>query len=341
LWWLKLANIVVIDSNIWLAEQMLRHGAGSALRFFLRTSGARVAVPEVIRREVVRHLLAELQRLSQQIQHSHGRLLRHVGSLKELVRPSSQDLEAAATHAFERARLDIMDVPFSIESARASFEKCLAGEPPSAPKDQQFKDGVVWADCVRLAADNPVLLVSADKGFFRNRRYEDGLAPNLAAESQATHCGITLVHELAAVLQSVQTRVSIDYQSLARRLPSGVLDKIGQWIGQHGFVVGDLVSGQHRLFATDDPARGHLEFELSYRCVHPDEREGTLLFRGECSFSPDTGGFGAIEQKGEEFRFVDLDGQQRTVRAVYMVGEAFLGHRTIHHEVRVPLNDEA
>jgi len=296
------------------------------------------AVPEVVRREVLRHLVDDLQNLSRDIQLAHSRLLRHVGVLRELVLPSTLELEEAAKSAFERARIDILDVPFSVESARASFEKCIAGEPPSGPKDQQFKDGVLWADCVRLAAENSVLLVSADKGFFRNRRYEDGLASNLAGEAQPTKGGITLVHELAAVLQLVRTQVSVDYQTLGAELPAEIWDKIKQWIGQHGFVVGDLVRGQHRLFATDDPAQGHLEFQLWYRCVHPDEREGTLLFRGESTYSPDSGTPGAIEQKGEEFRFVDVDGQQRTVRAVYMVGEAFLGHRTIHHEVRVPLD---
>lgn len=78
-------RIVVIDSNIWPAEQMLRHSSGSAVGVFLRTSGARVAVPEVVHREVVRHLVVELQNLSRDIQQSHRRLLRHVGALKDRV----------------------------------------------------------------------------------------------------------------------------------------------------------------------------------------------------------------------------------------------------------------
>jgi hypothetical protein len=243
-----------------------------------------------------------------------------------------------AQEAFESARIDIFDVPLSIESARASFEKCIAGEPPSGPKDQQFKDGVIWADCIRLAADNPVLLVTADKRFFRNRIYENGLALNLAAEAKATKFGITVAHELGAVLQRVRTEVTIDYRALSGRIAPGIWDKIHQWIGLHGFVVGDLRSGKHRLFATDDPAQAHLEFELSYRCIHPDEREGTLIFRGESTYSPVAGASGEIQQRGEEFEFDDVDGQQKTVRAIYIVGAAILGHRTVRHEVRAPLD---
>jgi hypothetical protein len=335
-----MAQIVVIDSNIWLAEQMLRHSAGSALRFFLRTSDARVAVPEVVRLEVVRHLKLELQKLARDIEQSHGRLLRHLGALKELVLPSAHELDEAAQRAFESARIDVLDIPFSIESARASFEKCVAGEPPNGPKDQQFKDGVIWADCVRLAAENPVILVSADKAFFRNRQYESGLASNLAAEARSTKFGITIVHELAALLELVRTPIAVDYGALSERLDPDVWSKLKEWVGQQGFIVGDLISGKHRLFATDDPSQAHLEFELSYRCVHPDDREGTLLFRGEASYSPATGALGPVQQKGEEFTFGDVNSEPRTIRSLYMVGAAILGHRTVLHEVKVPLDNE-
>ena len=43
---------VVLDSNIWMQEQMLRHSVGSAVRFFLRKRDARIVVPEVVRLEV-------------------------------------------------------------------------------------------------------------------------------------------------------------------------------------------------------------------------------------------------------------------------------------------------
>jgi len=336
----KTRQIVVIDSNIWLGEQMLRHSAGSALRFFLRTSGAQVAVPEVIRLEVIRHLTLELQKLARDIEQSHGRLLRHLGALKELVLPPPRELEEAAERAFESARIDVLDIPFSIDSARASFVKCVVGEPPSGPKDQQFKDGVIWADCVRLAAESPVVLVSADKAFFQNRQYASGLASNLDIEAHATKYGITIVHELAALLELVRTPINIDYPALGERLDPHVWAKLKEWVGQQGFIVGGLTSGKHRLFATDDPGQAHLEFELSYRCMHPDDREGTLLFRGEGSYSPATATFGPLEQKGEEFIFTDLNGELRTMRSVYMVGAAVIGHRTVRHEVKVPLDEE-
>lgn len=331
--------ILVIDSNIWLGEQMLRHSAGSALRFFLRTNGARVALPEVVRREVVLNLGRTLKELSQGMQESHERMLRLVGSLKELVLPTEQDLEAVAFEAFESARIDIFDVPFSLESAQASFDKCLRREPPSGLKDQQFKDGVLWADCVRLAADNPVLLVTADKGFYRERTYAKGLATNLNDEARVTAHGISVVHELSAVLEKVRTNVSIDYARLSDRFLAKIRDGVDRMIGREGFAVGDLTSGEHKLFATDNPAEAHLEFRLSYRCVHPDDRVGTLIARGEATYCPATDEVADLQARGEEFHYSDVDGQRKSTNAIIAVGSIVLGHRTVHHDIRVPLSE--
>ncbi len=67
---------------------------------------------------------------------------------------------------FESIDVEKVDVPFSLASARSSFLKTIGKVPPSA-KSQEFKDGVVWADCLSLLAAEPVVLVTSDKAFFR------------------------------------------------------------------------------------------------------------------------------------------------------------------------------
>jgi len=253
--------------------------------------------------------------------------------------PPEQDLEAVALAAFESARIDIVDVPFSLESARASFEKCIRGELPSGPKDQQFKDGVLWADCVRLATDNPVLLVTADKGFYRERTYAKGLASNLIDEAKLTANGITAVHELSAVLEKVRTNVPIDYARLSDQFLPKIRDSVDRMLDREGFTLGDLTSGEHKLFATDNPAQAHLEFSLSYRCVHPDERVGTLIARGEGTYCPTTDTVADLQARGEEFHYNDVDGQRKSNSAIVGVGSIVMGHRTVHHDIRVPLSE--
>ena len=65
---------IVLDSNVWLNEQMLRHRVGSAIRFFLRRHNARVVVPEVVRLEVELHLEQELKELASRLREGHKQL---------------------------------------------------------------------------------------------------------------------------------------------------------------------------------------------------------------------------------------------------------------------------
>ena len=116
---------VVLDSNIWIEEQMLRHSVGSAVRFFLRRRNARLVVPEVVRLEVELHLEQELKDLVLGLRDGHKRLLSLVGQLKEQVLPSDEELQQIALNAFDNAGIEIFDIPFSLESARSSFEKCI------------------------------------------------------------------------------------------------------------------------------------------------------------------------------------------------------------------------
>jgi hypothetical protein len=328
---------IILDSNIWLAEQMLRHSAGSTFRFYVRTNGIRVAVPEVVRREVVLNLSENLKGDAREMKDSHSRLLRVVGSMKELVLPSDEELVRTAEKAFENARVEIIDIPFSLESARASFEKCLRGEPPSGPKNQQFKDGVLWADCIRLAAESPVTLVTSDKDFYAERKYERGLAPNLLAEAEGTPYGVSAAHELAAVLSSVRIEIALDYDRLAAEFLAQIRQELNVLLGRFGFLLAERTGASHKLFATDNPAEAHLEFHLLFRCQHPDGREGLLDLAGDGRYSPAGATFSNLHVRREEFAYDDVDGRRLAKSAIMMVGTMVAGHRTVHHEIRVPL----
>ncbi len=74
-----MSQTIVLDSNIWLKEQVLRHNIGSVVRFYLRQHAARVVVPEVVRLEVEFHLVREPIDLAAEIRKGHAGLLRAVG----------------------------------------------------------------------------------------------------------------------------------------------------------------------------------------------------------------------------------------------------------------------
>ena len=49
---------VIFDSNIWISELGLNSARGAAVRFFLKSNGATVVVPEVVKLETEKHLKA-------------------------------------------------------------------------------------------------------------------------------------------------------------------------------------------------------------------------------------------------------------------------------------------
>ena len=333
-----MALTVVLDSNIWLSEQMLRHSTGAAVRFYLRRHDARIAVPEVVRREVIVHLGERMKELAAQARAAHRTLMPLAGRLKELVLPEDEEFEAIAARAFEDLRVPVIDVPFSLESARAAFEKCVRSEAPSGPKNQQFKDGVVWADCLRIAQDTPVLFISQDKGFYEGKDYSKGLAHNLAREAAAAAHAIAISHELSAVLESVREAVPMDYDKLeAAVLTAEKRAQIGRLVEGVGYTLANRIAATHQLFATDNPGEALIEFGLSFRGVHPDGRAGVLTVRGEGRYLSDTGEVEDTRPRGDEFIYTDEDGEKKRTNHVLAAGAAYLGHRVVQHDVRAPL----
>lgn len=330
--------VVVLDSNIWMQERMLRHSVGSAVRFFLHRSNARLVVPEVVRLEVELNLERELKELVSNLREGHKHLLSLVGQQKEQVLPSDEELRQIALDAFGNMGIEVFDNPFSLESARSSFEKCLRSEPPSGPKNQQFKDGVIWADCLALAKDSPVIFVTQDKGFYKDREYKRGLAENLAIEAKKVAHEISVVHELSSILERIRESIKIDYRSLDELHYRMIKERAERLVGSEGYTLGDLLGGEHSVFATDDPNVGYVEFSLRYQCIHPTQPEGLLVAEGECILNSTTGELSECRSRGEEFLFVSSEGEQQKRNTVFGVGSIVLGHRTVKHSIRALLD---
>ena len=135
---------VIFDSNIWIASYGLNSTIGSAVRFFVNKRGATVVLPEVIRLETERHLKTNLTTSVEELKKTHRELLSVFGNLKELVLPNDKDIDVKVAAVFGNCQMKLLELPFSFESARRSFLRTVDKQPPS-DKDQQFKDGLIWA----------------------------------------------------------------------------------------------------------------------------------------------------------------------------------------------------
>jgi hypothetical protein len=331
--------IVVFDSSVWLSELGLQSGVGSAVRFYLTRHGAQLALPEVVRLEVSHNLRSRLQEHITRIGADHRQLLAVFGKLKQLVLPTADEVEDKVTGLFTSLGIDVLDVPFTLESARSSFLKTIEKIPPSA-HSQQFKDGVLWADCLQLLDRDAVTLVTADKAFYQDQRYERGLAVVLAEEAAAASHPIRILPGLRELLDSIRSPVELDLEGVIAAFMNRQGDNIRRILTPLGFEISERVAASYKVFATEDPHSLFVTFDMTYKGEDVDGRGSTgitIWLNGDALYAPASGEYTDIRNQGQRWAYTMPDGTLRENRAVMLSGGIVIGHREVAHSIRYAL----
>ena len=226
------------------------------------------------------------------------------GGLKELVLPVEAEIDKIVSLIFEKLGVEILPVPFSFASAQASFQKIINKVAPSEAKEQ-FKDGVIWADCLELLKTDDVFLITDDKAFYKEQKHDQGLAPTLAAELSGASHKLTLLERLTDLLSEIKDSIAFDDMMLARGLLGSQKESIVDLVSRHGFEIGEVTVVQRKLFATETPRLLFVKFTIEYEC--PDlnlAREPAVLkVEGECTYDTDTKTFDQFVIQNEELHF--------------------------------------
>ncbi len=151
---------IIFDSNIWIEELGLNSGAASAAKFFIKKKNIQVVLPEVVELEVTKNLNDKLNTFISLINNNYRQLLTVFGELKSIKLPKEEEVKEKIKKIFTESNLNIINYPFTFESAKDSFLKTINKVPPS-DKQQQFKDGVLWADCVVFLKKNDLIFVTS------------------------------------------------------------------------------------------------------------------------------------------------------------------------------------
>lgn len=332
---------IIFDSNIWISELGLNSARGAAVRFFVKKRRATVVLPEVIRLEAERHLKSELTKYVAELEKNHRQLLAIFGKLKELVLPDAKAIEAKVAAIFGECKLDLEEAPLTLESATSSFLKTIDKIPPS-DKEQQFKDGVIWAECIRLLCTADVYLVTSDKAFYKDRQYESGLADALAHEAKDAKHAIYIFPTLSALLQTIRTEVTLDEKALINEFREKYADSINGILERNSFALVEGPTCTYQMYVTEDPTRLYTEFVISYNCedLTPDRRsKAVLILKGDCTYLVRENQFEAFRNHGEELAFKTKDGEDKSLRNVTIfVDSIVIGHKIVEHEVKYKLD---
>ncbi len=329
--------IIVFDTNIWISELALASNVGSAVRFYLREQKGRIGLPEVVKLETEFHLRTILAEHIDDIQTSHRQLLAVFGRLKEVVLPTQEEVETLISKVFSNLGVEILEYPFTLESAKASLIRAVQKLPPS-DKNQQFKDGVLWEDCLAILKKEPVYLVTDDKAFYKNRDHKLGLADELAKNVSGSPNEFRIFPSLPDLLSRIGTGMKIDPVSLVDAYITTHGNKMQDMASRHSFTIEGEPKATLDAFVTEKPSHLYLTFTIELPCTDAttDSRTGArILARGEGMYDAETKRFVELTNRGEQLLYQLPDGTERKLEnIVCMVGSAVIGHRTVEHSVR-------
>ena len=329
--------IVVFDTNVWISDLALTSRVGSAVRFYLRERKARIGLPEVVKLETQVHLRTFLSEHIQKVQSSHRQLLAVFGQLKEVVLPTAEEVETLIAQVFSNLGVRIEEIPFTLDSAKASLIRTIKKLPPSNKK-QEFKDGVLWADCLTMLKKEEVFLVSHDTAFYKSRNTSLGLADELRQDLDGCPNEFRIFPALGDLLSQIETRVQIEPEALIKAYLNLHGEKMKNMAAKHSFALEGKPTAKWHVFVTENPASLCVTFSIELPCVDTTNEGRTgarILARGEGTYDADAKKFVELANRGEQLLYQLQDGTEKKLEnIVLLVGSVVMGHRTVEYSVR-------
>jgi PIN domain len=337
------AMIVVFDTNVWKSELYLQSPAAAAVRFFLREQKARVGLPEVVRLEVEEHLRSDIKSVIARLRAQHARLLRLFGQLRELSLPAEDAIDAVIAKVFGELGVEVMEIPFSLRAARSSFLKTIRKLPPS-DTTQEFKDGVLWSDCVELLEIDDVCLITTDKAFYANRELARGLAPELAAELTGKPHRLTIMGQLSELLNQIRVNYDIGVDSISEQLLHGSRERLVAQLATYGFSLGEITAAERKLFATENPQVVFVEFQVVYGCpdtTNAGRSPATLTIKGDGNYDAQAQLFCDHRTLSETIQFREGDGTDQEVRNSILYASSVMGEKEVKDTIRYAIHPQS
>ena len=279
-------EVLILDTNTFVAEIGLTSRRGSALKHYLARRGMQLVVPEVVAEECERHLTRRAREKRATVEANLQWLGRFCGEVSGWQAPNDETIEERAKALARAEHLGAVVVRETLGVRGRADSRHQAEQPPSHRKSE-LSDCRIWEQCMELLRRCHVVFVSGDRDFLGHRE-PDGLHPALRAEAEAIaedrrwtfHRTMeSLLEELRSEIQPIPDDVvfAFVYESIASDV-----EKLASRSGCRPGRGGQL---KQTLLTTDDAEVLEVRLEIADAWQGADAAE-TMDFRfsGSCHY---------------------------------------------------------
>jgi hypothetical protein len=282
--------LVVLDTNVWLKERLLRSATGVALLYAVRRLGARLLLPDTTRREILAGVERDGAGAVNSIERGLGIIQSLVGARPGMETPTAEDFRHAAEARFEDFRNLIQPVEVTSSHLERALDRVIEHRPP-ARTSEQFRDCLLW-ECIR-DLDEECLFVTNDSDFLDKATKGNVLSSELNLESGGR---VRLFANISELLRAVESQLpQVNGERIADAIAAAVTPELESAAASQDWHPGHALSASVELYATERPNTITAVFELEFEAFDGEDLHGTPISEGvarvagECLWSDESG----------------------------------------------------
>ena len=273
--WYAVATCVVLDTNQWDRMPILRHELAAALLFAVRSrEGAFIALPEVVKAEVRKHLVDKCRKAQERLRVASGELRRIFGTAQEVESHRDEEVDQALDARIAELQSALRVVEHPDADLLGAARMVMAYSPPNQTS-QQYRDSVIWQTIIRLAQEHEVFFVTNDRDFYANKS-DDQLHPILADEVSALDGKVVLFRAVESLLTYLGNEEPVP-QELIDEIKDNIAEVVGERIkdavSDKGFAVRNCIDNSTTFYLTENPDRLAVSSDLEYELIDPEYPE--------------------------------------------------------------------
>ena len=283
---------VVLDSNIWFSNLLLRTPISLALLHGIVLADNRIALPEVIEKEI---LIRTKQRGTEILNDARKsiQLLKYYSEDANMAMdllPTLDTISRALPKRLDELSKHIIRHEHSYSEMQKALDMVIRRLPPNSEKNQQYKDSLIWQCVLSIADDYFVHFITKDKGFFKDRSYTQGPADNICEDISSKKDRIRIYYELESCTEILHTfDRTLDEEVIYQRILQASKSEIDKHLLREGFFPKKRKNAALRSFFTNDPSKIAIQFNMEYELGelyrHEECQNAWLILGGNCLVS--------------------------------------------------------